>query len=79
MEMNNELIAKAKEAKSPEELMALAKENSMELTEESAKAYFHQLNPKTGELSDDELDNVAGGGCQSNNGRLNTHKDFNKA
>ena len=77
--MNTELIAKAKEAKSPEELMALAKENGVELTEESAKAYFNQLNPKTGELADDELDNVAGGGCQSDNGRLNTHKDFNKA
>ena len=79
MEMNNELIAKAKHAKSPEELMALAKENGVELTEESAKSYFNQLNPKTGELADDELDNVAGGGCQSDNGRLNTHKDFNKA
>ena len=77
--MNNELIAKAKQAKTPEELMALAKENGVELTEESAKAYFNQLNPKTGELADDELDNVAGGGCQSDNGRLNTHKDFNKA
>ena len=79
MELNKELLAKAKNAKTPEELIALAKENGTEMTEESAKAYFHQLNPKTGELSDDELDNVAGGGCQSNNGRLNTHKDFNKA
>ena len=79
MKMNNELIAKAKQAKTPEELLALAKENGVELTEESAKSYFNQLNPKTGELADDELDNVAGGGCQSNNGRLNTHKDFNKA
>ena len=35
-----ELIEKAKSAKTPEELMALAKENGMELTEESAKAYF---------------------------------------
>ena len=69
MEMNNELIAKAKHAKSPEELMALAKENGVELTEESAKAYFNQLNPKTGELADDELNNVAGGGCH-NGGRL---------
>ena len=58
-----ELIEKAKSAKTPEELLALAKENGMELTEESAKAYFEQLNPKTGELADDELDNVAGGGC----------------
>ena len=38
--MNTELIAKAKEAKSPEELMALAKENGMELTEEAASTYF---------------------------------------
>ena len=76
MEMNNELIAKAKQAKTPEEPMTLAKENGIELTEESAKAYFNQLNPKTGELSDDELDNVAGGGCHSDNGYLNTHQIF---
>ena len=62
MEMNKELLAKAKEMKTPEELMALAKENGIELTEESAAAYFDRLHPQTGELSDDELDNVAGGG-----------------
>ena len=56
-----ELIEKAKSAKTPEELMALAKENGMELTEESAKAYFDRLHPQTGELSDSELDNVSGG------------------
>ena len=76
MEMNNELIAKAKEAKSPEELIALAKENSMEMTEETAKTYFDLLNPKTGELSDDELDNVAGGGCYSASGRLKTTSGY---
>ena len=72
MELNNELIAKAKTAKSPEELMSLAKENGMEMTGENAKEYFEQLHPKTGELSDDELDNVAGGGCYSNDGYLKT-------
>ena len=36
MKMNNELIAKAKEAKTAEELMALAKESGEEITEESA-------------------------------------------
>ena len=77
MEMNKELLAKAKEAKTPEELRALAKENNMEMTEECAKAYFEQLNPKTGELSDDELDNVAGGGCQLDKGPLSMRKDFN--
>ena len=76
MNMNNEFIAKPKQAKNPEELLALAKENGVELTEESAKAYFNQLNPKTGELADDELDNVAGG-CQQNNGHLDKYKDFN--
>ena len=63
MERSNDLITKAKEAKTPEELLALAKENGTELTEAEAKAYFDRLHPQTGELSDDELDNVAGGGC----------------
>ena len=54
MELSEELIAKAKGTKTPEELAALAKESSIDLTEEEAKAYFEQLHPKTGELSDDE-------------------------
>lgn len=66
---NKELLEKARQANSPEELLALAKENDMELTEESAKAYFEQLH-KTSELSDEELDNVSGGGCHSGDGRL---------
>ena len=60
---SEELIEKAKQAKSVEELLALAKENGMEMTEEQATAYYAQLSPKSGELADDELDNVAGGGC----------------
>ena len=65
--MNQELILKAKEASSAEELMALAKENGMEMTEEQAQAYF-DVTHKTGELADDELDNVAGGGCGGGGG-----------
>ena len=61
--MNQELVNKAKKAKSVEELLALAKENGIELTNEQAKEYFAQLNPTKGELSDDELEDVAGGGC----------------
>ena len=61
MEMNKELLEKAKEAKTPDELMSLAKENGIELTAESAASYFERLNSKTGELSDSELDNVSGG------------------
>ena len=63
--MNEEIIKKAKEAKTAEELLALAKENSIELTEDQARELFDRLHPATGELSDDELDNVAGGGCVS--------------
>ena len=60
--LTQELIEKAKLAKSVGELFALAKENGIELTEEEANTYFAQLNPKKGELGDDELDSVAGGG-----------------
>ena len=69
MELNKELLAKAKNAKTPEELIAHAKENGTEMTEESAEAYYNLLHPQNGEVSDDELDNVAGGGCH-NGGKL---------
>ena len=60
-----EMIEKAKAAKSAEELLALAKANGVEMTADEAATYFAQLNPKSGELDDDDLDNVAGGagGC----------------
>ena len=62
MEFTKEMIEKAKSAKSAEELAEMAKAEGVELTaEETAKA-FAELN-KSGELSDEELDNVAGGGC----------------
>ena len=66
-----EMIEKAKEAKSAEELLELAKENNVEMTADEAKTYFAQLGPKSGELDDDDLDAVAGGACarteQANN------------
>ena len=61
--MNNltpELIAKAKAAKNTEELLALAKENGVELSEEEAKTYFAQLGAN-GAVADDELESVSGG------------------
>ncbi len=59
--MTPELLEKAKQVKTPEELLALAKENGMEPTPEEANTYFAMLNPQDGELNDDELDQVAGG------------------
>ena len=73
--MKKELILKAKKAESPEALAAVAKANGMELNDEEARTYFAQLHPKAGELSDEELDNVVGGGCQANDGRLDLNKD----
>ena len=62
-----EMIEKAKVTKNAEELLELAKANNVEMTADEAATYFAQLNPKSGELSDDDLDNVAGGlgGCFS--------------
>ncbi len=74
--MEKELILKAKKANSPEELSDIAKANGVEITDEEAKAYFAQLHPKANELADDELDNVAGGGCQAKDGRLDLNKDL---
>lgn len=59
--MDEKILEKARQAKTPEELIALAKEKGVELTETDAKTYFEKLNTKGGELADDELDNVAGG------------------
>lgn len=64
-----EMVEKARAAKSADELVALAKENNVELTGEEAKIYFTQLNTRSGEISDEEFDNVAGGGCKSASGR----------
>lgn len=60
MNISKELIEKAKTAKTAEELLAMAKAENIELTEEEAAKAFAELN-KTGEISDEELDNVAGG------------------
>ena len=58
-----EMIEKAKAAKSAEELLEVAKAGGVELTADEAATYFAQLNPQSGELDDDALNGVAGGGC----------------
>jgi hypothetical protein len=59
-----EMIEKAKTVKSEDELLELAKASNVEMTADEAATYFAQLNPKSGEISDDDLDNVSGGGCR---------------
>ena len=59
--MNEEILAKAKAAGSPEELLKLAHENGMSyFIEENANAYFNVLH-QSGEIADEELENAAGG------------------
>ena len=62
-----DMMEKAKEAKNPNELLALAKEADIEMSPQEAEENFALLNKK-GELSDEELDNVAGGGCDTSVG-----------
>ena len=60
MKFTDEMLEKAKTAKSAEELLAMAKIENIEISAEEAAKAFAELN-KTGELSDEELDNVSGG------------------
>ncbi len=78
--MNEELIAKARQADSPEEIMKIAEENDIEMCKEEAESIYKQLHT-SGEMSDDELEGVAGGcskdgktivtsGCKCFNGQF---------
>ena len=57
-----EFVEKAKQAKSPEEVEAAAKECGLELTAEKLAKLEEALRGKKGELTDEELAGVAGGG-----------------
>lgn len=63
----NEMIMKGKEANTVEELKEMAVKENWNISDEEANAYFEELQKyktqSTGELSDDELDDVSGGGC----------------
>ena len=63
-----EINLKLKDCKTAEELKTFAKEIGYELTDEEADAYLKQFNT-SGELADDELDNVTGGCTKWRNGK----------
>ena len=70
--MDIELLKKAREAESPEELLKLAHENGIEdFTDENAKAYFEAMH-RSGELADEEID-VSAGGCKKGGKTVVTH------
>ena len=66
--INAEMIKKAKTAKSADELLKIAKENGMNLTFDEANTCFAQHNSTREELSDDEIFNVSGG-CNNSSGK----------
>ena len=62
-----DMIAKGAQAQSAQELKELAAKEDWQMSDEEAASYFEELKEltsekKTGELNDDELDNVSGGG-----------------
>lgn len=58
-----EMFAKLKEAKSVEEIVAVAKEYGKEVTLEQAQELLDRMKgAASGELSDEDLDAVVGGG-----------------
>ena len=59
--LTDEQIAMAKECKTPEELIELAKKGGIELTKEQAEAYLEEFQDV--ELSPEDLEKVAGGLC----------------
>ena len=55
-----EVVVKMKGAKSAKELIEIAKKDGVELSEENAEEILAETN-KSDELSDEDLDRVAGG------------------
>lgn len=58
--LNEEMIKKARGAKSPDELSKLAEEAGMTLGKEEAQKYFDSLHA-SGEIPDEELSSAVGG------------------
>ncbi len=60
-ELTKDMIAKAMQCKSAEELMELARSEGFEITKDEAEAYFAELADV--ELDERALRNIAGGTC----------------
>jgi hypothetical protein len=58
-----ELFKKAVQCKTTEELIDAAKQYGIPLDNTQAETILKQINHKNTEITDDELDMVAGGGC----------------
>ena len=59
--ITNEMIKKAMECDTPDELIALAKTEGFEITKEEAESYMAELDDF--QLNNKDLNKVAGGSC----------------
>lgn len=66
---SEELMKQARGARSVQELRTMANECGFEMSAESAEKYYAALHPHGGEVADDELDNVTGGGCSGDDNK----------
>ena len=62
--ITKEMLVKAEQCETAEQLVALAKSEGFEITKEEAEAYLAELD--NSELDAEDLDKVAGGACWSN-------------
>ena len=63
MEWTAERKGRAAACATAEELHALAAAAGVPMKEEEARTWFVRPHPPLGEISDDEMENVSGGGC----------------
>ena len=61
--ITRDMMEKAEQCETADDLVALAKANGITLTKEEADAYLAEMDNM--ELDEDALDNVAGGMCYS--------------
>ena len=72
--ITKEMLEKAMQCKSADELMALAKAEGIAITKDEAEAYMAEL--ADFELDGKELKNVAGGGCYNDCSSNNCSDDW---
>lgn len=83
MKLTQEMMEKARAAKTAEDLLLLANENGISITAQEADIYLAQLHPTDGELADNELDDdlldgVAGGWIVGGAGQENSSEVLRK-
>ena len=61
--LTKEILAKAVTCKTAEDLIALAKDNGVELSADTAKEYLAKLENLDVNISEENLEKVAGGRC----------------